>query len=78
MRDFEFWTKMTTKCKPQGPKLKKFEIWTKMAKLPKPQGPKWQLLVIINFILRIVRKHYRVTSNLICVYGCYYLRVYVY
>ncbi|MFS7985443.1 hypothetical protein Hanom_Chr11g00998421 [Helianthus anomalus] len=42
MRVFEFWTKMATKCKPQGPKFKKFEILTKMAKLPKPQGPKWQ------------------------------------
>ncbi|MFS7967558.1 hypothetical protein Hanom_Chr09g00787081 [Helianthus anomalus] len=42
MRLFEIWTKMATKCKPQGPRFKKFEIWTKMAKLPKPQGPKWQ------------------------------------
>ncbi|MFS7906604.1 hypothetical protein Hanom_Chr01g00061221 [Helianthus anomalus] len=46
MRDFEFWTKMATKCKPQGPRCKKFEIWTKMAKLPKPQGPKWQFTLV--------------------------------
>ncbi|MFS7987194.1 hypothetical protein Hanom_Chr11g01019601 [Helianthus anomalus] len=43
---FEFWTKMTTKTKPQGPRFKKFEIWTKMAKVPKPQGPKWQFTLI--------------------------------
>ncbi|MFS7909884.1 hypothetical protein Hanom_Chr02g00099861 [Helianthus anomalus] len=42
MRVFEIWTKMATKCKPQGPRFKKFDIWTKMAKLPKPQGPKSQ------------------------------------
>ncbi|MFS8004043.1 hypothetical protein Hanom_Chr13g01221001 [Helianthus anomalus] len=48
MRDFEFWTKMATKGKPQGPIFKKFEIWTKMAKLPKPQGSKcrWLLMVM--------------------------------
>ncbi|MFS7960698.1 hypothetical protein Hanom_Chr08g00706111 [Helianthus anomalus] len=51
MRDFEFWTKITTKCKPQGTRFKKFEIWTKMAKLPKPQGPKWQLT--LKFISQI-------------------------
>ncbi|MFS7991000.1 hypothetical protein Hanom_Chr12g01065611 [Helianthus anomalus] len=41
-RVFAFWTKMATKCKPQGPGCNKFEIWTKVAKLAKPQGPKWQ------------------------------------
>ncbi|MFS7985579.1 hypothetical protein Hanom_Chr11g01000081 [Helianthus anomalus] len=40
-RVFEFWTKMTIKVKPQGPRSKKFEIWIKMEKVPKPQGPKW-------------------------------------
>ncbi|MFS7936753.1 hypothetical protein Hanom_Chr05g00419461 [Helianthus anomalus] len=50
MRLFEFWTKMTIKLKPQGPKCKKFEIWTKMAKLLKPQGPKWQF-TLLNFNL---------------------------
>ncbi|MFS7985712.1 hypothetical protein Hanom_Chr11g01001791 [Helianthus anomalus] len=45
---FEFWTKMTIKVKPQGPRFKKFEIWTKMAKVPKPQGPKWQFTLIYN------------------------------
>ncbi|MFS7888969.1 hypothetical protein Hanom_Chr00s000003g01601261 [Helianthus anomalus] len=43
---FEFWTKMATKCKPQGPGCNKFEIWTKVAKLAKPQGPKWQFTLI--------------------------------
>ncbi|MFS7948889.1 hypothetical protein Hanom_Chr06g00565121 [Helianthus anomalus] len=49
-RFFGFWTKMATKCKPQGPRCNKFEIWTKVAKLAKPQGPKWQftLFLIIN------------------------------
>ncbi|MFS8000638.1 hypothetical protein Hanom_Chr12g01180721 [Helianthus anomalus] len=37
---FKIWTKMATKCKPQGPRFKKFEIWTEMTKLPKSQGPK--------------------------------------
>ncbi|KAJ0600163.1 hypothetical protein HanIR_Chr03g0113431 [Helianthus annuus] len=37
---FQFWTKMTIKVKPHGPRFKKLEIWTKMAKVPKPQGPK--------------------------------------
>ncbi|MFS7915407.1 hypothetical protein Hanom_Chr02g00164971 [Helianthus anomalus] len=39
---FEFWTKMTIKVKPQGPRFKKIKIWTKMTKVPKPQGPKWK------------------------------------
>ncbi|MFS7992687.1 hypothetical protein Hanom_Chr12g01085251 [Helianthus anomalus] len=52
-KDFEFWTKMTTKCKPQGPKCKKFEIWTKMAKVPKPQGPKWQFTLLL-----LLKKHH--------------------
>ncbi|MFS7908429.1 hypothetical protein Hanom_Chr01g00083051 [Helianthus anomalus] len=47
MRVFEIWTKMATKCKPQGPRFKKFEIWTKIVKLPKPQGPKWQFTLCI-------------------------------
>ncbi|MFS7987823.1 hypothetical protein Hanom_Chr11g01027391 [Helianthus anomalus] len=45
---FEFWTKMATKVKPQGPRCKKFEIWTKMAKLAKPQGPKWQFTLFFK------------------------------
>ncbi|MFS8029193.1 hypothetical protein Hanom_Chr16g01519491 [Helianthus anomalus] len=56
MRDFEFWTKMATKCKPQGPRFKKFEIWTKMAKVLKPQGPKWQFTLIIIYTLLPLRK----------------------
>ncbi|MFS7960502.1 hypothetical protein Hanom_Chr08g00703871 [Helianthus anomalus] len=56
MRYFEFWTKMATKCKPQGPRCKKFEIWTKMAKVPKPQGLKWQ------FTLNIIKSKLQVLS----------------
>ncbi|MFS7947486.1 hypothetical protein Hanom_Chr06g00548831 [Helianthus anomalus] len=51
MRVFEIWTKMATKCKPQGPIFKKFEIWTEMTKLPKPQGPKWQFTLYILIII---------------------------
>ncbi|MFS7927594.1 hypothetical protein Hanom_Chr04g00310981 [Helianthus anomalus] len=47
-RVFEIWTKMATKCKPQGPRCNKFEIWTKVAKLAKPQGPKWQFTLYLN------------------------------
>ncbi|MFS7960231.1 hypothetical protein Hanom_Chr08g00700811 [Helianthus anomalus] len=51
---FGFWTKMATKCKPQGPRCNKFEIWTKVAKLAKPQGPKSQFtLSIITFYVSI-------------------------
>ncbi|MFS7915430.1 hypothetical protein Hanom_Chr02g00165271 [Helianthus anomalus] len=46
---FEFWTKMATKCKPQGPRCNKFEIWTKVVKLAKPQGPKWQFTLLIIY-----------------------------
>ncbi|MFS8000556.1 hypothetical protein Hanom_Chr12g01179821 [Helianthus anomalus] len=46
MRYFEFWTKMTTKYKPQRPRCNKFEIWTKVTKLAKPQGPKWQFTLL--------------------------------
>ncbi|MFS7946560.1 hypothetical protein Hanom_Chr06g00537771 [Helianthus anomalus] len=53
MRVFEIWTKMATKCKPQGPRFKKFEIWTKMAKLPKPQGPKWQFTLSFSLSIYI-------------------------
>ncbi|MFS7902346.1 hypothetical protein Hanom_Chr01g00010251 [Helianthus anomalus] len=42
LSSFHFWTKMTIKLKPQGPRCKKFEFWTKVAKVTKPQGPKWQ------------------------------------
>ncbi|MFS7935419.1 hypothetical protein Hanom_Chr05g00403211 [Helianthus anomalus] len=57
---FGFWTKMATKCKPQGPRCNKFEIWTKVAKLAKPQGPKWQFThkysyVFIYFKYRTTR-----------------------
>ncbi|MFS7939699.1 hypothetical protein Hanom_Chr05g00454961 [Helianthus anomalus] len=44
---YEFWTKMTIKVKPHGPRFKKFEIWTKMTKVSKPQGPKWQFTLPI-------------------------------
>ncbi|KAJ0958912.1 hypothetical protein HanPSC8_Chr01g0044121 [Helianthus annuus] len=40
---FEIWTKMATKCKPQGPRFKNFGFWTKVAKVSKPQGPFWLL-----------------------------------
>ncbi|MFS7974041.1 hypothetical protein Hanom_Chr09g00863781 [Helianthus anomalus] len=64
---FGFWTKIATKCKPQGPRCNKFEIWTKVAKLAKPQGPKWQFtlffiytylhvesLIFINYIIHLL------------------------
>ncbi|MFS7954802.1 hypothetical protein Hanom_Chr07g00634941 [Helianthus anomalus] len=41
IRFFEFWTKITIKVKPQGPRFKRFEIWTKMTKVTKLHGPKW-------------------------------------
>ncbi|MFS7911730.1 hypothetical protein Hanom_Chr02g00121541 [Helianthus anomalus] len=53
---FEFWTKMATKCKSQGPRSNKFEIWTKVAKLAKPQGPKWQFTLKINIKLSSLQK----------------------
>ncbi|MFS7888865.1 hypothetical protein Hanom_Chr00s000002g01600091 [Helianthus anomalus] len=51
MRHFEFWTKMTTKCKPQGTRFKKFEIWIKMTKLPKPREPKSQFTLSFLFFI---------------------------
>ncbi|MFS7998797.1 hypothetical protein Hanom_Chr12g01158161 [Helianthus anomalus] len=54
MVKFNFWTKLATKCKPQGPRCKKFEIWTKMAKVPKPQGPKWQFTLLIILFLVVL------------------------
>ncbi|MFS7993504.1 hypothetical protein Hanom_Chr12g01094941 [Helianthus anomalus] len=61
---FKIWTRMTTKCKPQGPRCKKFEIWTKMTKVPKPQGPKWK------FTLRFI--------YVVCTYSCEWSRLHVF
>ncbi|MFS7940550.1 hypothetical protein Hanom_Chr05g00465801 [Helianthus anomalus] len=61
MRVFEIWTKMATKCKPQGPRFKKFEIWTKMTKLTKSQGPKWQFTHKF-----IILKHYVNPNEVLC------------
>ncbi|MFS8017754.1 hypothetical protein Hanom_Chr15g01384111 [Helianthus anomalus] len=53
-RFFGFWTKMATKCKPQGPRCNKFEIWIKVAKLAKPQGPKWQFTLLLKSYTNII------------------------
>ncbi|MFS7987296.1 hypothetical protein Hanom_Chr11g01020791 [Helianthus anomalus] len=44
----DFWTKMATQCKPQGPRFKNFGFWTKVAKVSKPQGPFWLLTLKKN------------------------------
>ncbi|MFS7966722.1 hypothetical protein Hanom_Chr09g00777091 [Helianthus anomalus] len=48
---FEIWTKMATKCKPQGPRFKFFGFWTKVAKVSKPQGPFWLLTLNVHIWL---------------------------